>query len=117
MAVLQPKNMYRGYLGVGSPSAASVLYTAPVNAGSYSIVKEVVLCNTGATIATVDLYTIESAGSVAANRKIISSAEIDPGTTVVFEMSTVLEDQDTIRGAADPAAQVTATISGVEFSV
>ena len=44
-SVLQPKNLFRGHLA----SSVATLYTAPSAAGSYTIVKEILLCNTTST--------------------------------------------------------------------
>ena len=115
MSVLQPKNLYRGYIGVGSPSAASVLYTAPFLVPSYSIIKEIVLCNTDTVTVNVNVYTIEDGGTVADNRKILSDAPVAPGATVIFSTSSVLDALGTIRASASIADAVTATISGVEM--
>lgn len=112
MAVLQPKTLHRGFVA----NTASTLYTAPSGASSYAIVKEMILCNTTGTAVTVSVYSIENGGSVADNRKILSAVSIDPGTTVVFSMSSVLENAATLRAVASSASAVTATVSGVEFS-
>lgn len=111
MTVLQPVNMYRGQPG----STSTTLYTAPSTAGSYAIVKEVVICNTDVEDLTIDLHTVENAGSVADDRKLLSAALIPTGATVVFGFNTVLEANETIRATAEQASEITLTISGVEF--
>lgn len=112
MAVLTPKNLYRGALAASS----ATLYTAPSASGSYTIVKEILLCNTTAAVRDVTVYTVESGGSIGDNRKILSTVPIEPYSTVIFEMSTVLGQSETLRALASAATSVTATVSGVEFA-
>lgn len=112
MAVLQPKTLHRGFIS----NSAGTLYTAPSGSGLYAIVKELILCNTTGAAVTVSVYSIENGGSVADNRKILSAVSVDAGTTVVFGMSSVLENAATLRAVASAASAVTATVSGVEFS-
>lgn len=112
MAVLQPTNMYRGFLA----DTVGVLYTVPAGTGSYAIIKEVLLCNTTDTATEVTIYTVEDGGSVADNRMIFGNVNIDAYSTVILEMSTVLEEAGaTLRGLASIASAITATVSGVEF--
>lgn len=111
MAVLQPKNLYRGFLS----DTNATLYTAPATAGDYAIVKEILLCNTDTVAHTVNIHNVVSAGSAADSNKILSDATVDPGVTVVFEMSCVLGAGDTLRADVDTASTVTAVISGVEY--
>lgn len=112
MAVLTPTNLYRGSLA----ATVATLHTAVNTAGSYTIVKEILLCNTSSSVRDVTFYTVENAGTVADNRKILSTVSLDPYSTLVFEMSTVLGQNETLRGFASVASVVTATVSGVVYS-
>lgn len=110
--VLNPINLFRGHLA----NSVATLYTVPTGSTSFTIVKEILLCNTTNTAREVTFYTLESGGSVADDRKIFTNVNIDAYSTVILEMSTVLNGAGaTLRGFASAASAISATVSGVEY--
>lgn len=113
MSVLKPINMYRGYL----PATTTVLYTVGGIAGSYAIVKEIMLCNTHTTPLSVSIFTADSADSGDTDNTLFQSIEIAPDHTVAIELTTVLEHDETLEASATTADEIVATVSGVEYLV
>jgi len=89
-------------------------YTVP--ASTYTILKEVVICNTTGGAVTFDMALVPSGGSVADATRIIRNASIDPYTTVIFKFSQVMEVSDFISTKAGAATSLTVTISGAEVT-
>lgn len=117
--IATPKCGARGQLGI----ASATLYTVPTVSNapvSYpkAILKSIVLCNTDSSARTVTLYLIESGGSVAADRAILSAASVAAGETWVVDFGDgiPLETAETVRGLASVASKVTYRISVVELT-
>lgn len=107
---LTPKNLYRGQPGTSN----TTLYTAPNTVGKYAIVKEVIACNTDSVDRSLWFFSVASGGSASTNNVILDTANVPAKTTVFFEMSTVLAQNESIQAKASSAATITLTVSGVE---
>jgi len=104
-----PKRLYSG-----QPSTTlSQIYTVPV--GKTTIVKNIILCNTTATDAKIDIYFV-SGGSTLPKDKVISQYTVAANDTVVVDLSAVLESASNISAAQNTANAITVYISGVEVS-
>lgn len=75
--------------------------------------KQIIVANTTATVATV---TVGQSGTAAANQ-FIPAVSIPGNTVVTFDLTLVLEATETIDGLQGTASAITLTISGVEESV
>lgn len=108
MAVYTPKKLYTGQPG----TSATTLYTAP--ASTTTIVKNIIVCNTTSSAATLTLSLVASGGSAGATNRIMSSLNILPNDTVLFELSGVLSTGDFISALQGTSGSLTLHISGVE---
>lgn len=100
-------------LGYGQlTNSNATLYTVP--ASTKAIVKEIWLSNTDTSARTITLYAVESGGSAAANRALLSAVSIAANTVYRIPCSMVLEAAETLQGLADTTLKVTYRISGVE---
>ena len=115
-----PKCGARGQL----TGSNATLYTAPsvsspTGATQGALLKSIVLCNTDTSARTVTMYVIESGGSVAANRMILSAMSIAASTTVTLTFpddTFPLDSGETVQGFADTTAKVTYRINVVELT-
>jgi len=111
----------RGQLG----SSSATLYTAPTSTtptGTLpTLLTSVVLCNTDTVDHDVTLYLVESGGSAAANRMLLSAATIPTGKTWVLDFGDeggiALEGAETLAGFADLASKVTYRVSVKQMSL
>jgi hypothetical protein len=87
-----------------------------VPAGTYTILKEVVICNPTGGSVSFDLALVPSGGAVGDATRLIRNAAIDPYTTVIFKFSQVMEVNDFLSSKAGTAASLTVTISGAEVT-
>lgn len=97
-----PKKLYANKPSTGS----TTLYTVPAN--STTIVKNIVLCNTSGSTATITLN--------ASGQAVMSSLKVDPNDTVTMDLSLVLAAGDTISGLQGTPGAISVYISGVEVS-
>lgn len=105
---LTPKRLY-----IGNDTASNV-YTASSNAGSYTIIRTINVCNTSAADKTFSLHIIPSSGSAGANNKVISNVTI-PANDVVYSNSIYVLNAGDALYFAPTDANVTLTVSGVEY--
>ena len=71
MANLLPKNLY-----IGNDTASNV-YTVSNTAGSYSIVRNINICNVTGTAATCDIYLLDTAGTPGNNNAILNNLNLN----------------------------------------
>ncbi len=95
--------------------SSATLYTAPTGATQKSVVKEIWLCNTDSSDHSYTLYSVESGGSVAANREIANAVNLPAGYTHVLQIAHVLESSETLRGLSSVANKITYHVSGIEL--
>jgi len=102
----------------------ATLYTAPSGTSPTgntqgAILKSIVLCNTDSSSRTVTIYVVESGGTAAANRAILSAASIAANTTVTLTFpddTFPLDSGETVQGLASSANLVTYRINVVELT-
>lgn len=115
-----PKRLAYGQL----TNANATLYTAPAvvtPTGSTQgcLLKSITLTNTDTAQRTVTLYKVESGGSAAANRMLLSALPIPAGYTLVISWNdegNTLNSGETIQGLADVTLKVTYDLNGVELT-
>jgi hypothetical protein len=105
---LTPKRLY-----IGNDTASNV-YTASSNVGSYTIVRTINVCNTSATDKTFSIHIIPASGSAAANNKVISNVTV-PANDVIYSDSVYVLNAGDALYFAPTDANVTITVSGVEY--
>jgi hypothetical protein len=108
MAVYTPKKLYTGQPG----TTATTLYTAP--ASTTTIIKNIIICNTTATDATLTLSLVPSGGSAGTTNRIMSALVIKANDTVAMDLSGLLSTGDFISALQGTSAALTVHISGVE---
>ena len=110
MANLTPKLLY-----LGADTAANVV-TVSSNAGSYSIVKNINLCNFTTSAATCDVHLLVSGVSAAANNNaILKSFTVAPNETIAYNGIVVLPANSRLY-LSQANASITLSISGVEYA-
>jgi|TARA_Y100000310_G_scaffold43983_1_gene40915 hypothetical protein len=112
MAQLTAKNLYRGQPG----TSIATLYTVTNTTDYHTIVKNIIICNTTDTAATLDMYTVASAGTAAAANQIFSDFTVEGDETVSIDLSLVLAQNETLQALQGTSAALTLTISGVEHT-
>jgi hypothetical protein len=109
MANLLPKNLY-----IGNDTASNV-YTVSNTAGSYSIVRNINICNVTATAATCDIHLLGSAGTPGNNNAILKTFAVAANETISYDAGIVLDVGQKIH-VVNASNKCTFTISGVEYS-
>lgn len=108
MAVYTPKKLYTGQ----PATSAATIYTAP--ASTTTIIKNILICNTTASSATVTLNLVASGGSAAANNRILSTYSVNANDTVAIDLSGILATGDFISAVQGTSSAITLHITGVE---
>jgi hypothetical protein len=112
MAQLTPKVLYRG-----QPSTvAASLYAVANTSGYYSIIKNIIICNTTGTDATIDIYSVASGGTAAASNQIFSDLNVKSNETISIDSSLVLAQDESLQGAQVTSNAITMVVSGVEHT-
>jgi hypothetical protein len=108
LAVFTPQKLY-----IGQPATtATTLYTAP--ASTKTIIKNIVICNTTSTAATLTVSLVPSGGSAGVTNRIMSTLNINANDTVSMDLSGVLATGDFISALQGTSGALTVNISGVE---
>ncbi len=105
-----PKKLYTGQ----PTTSATTLYTAP--AATTTIVKNILICNTTGSDATVTINFVPSAGSASVSNRIISALTVSGNNTVVVECSGILATGDFISALQNTSSAITLHITGVEVA-
>jgi hypothetical protein len=108
MANLQPKRLYTG------ASTGSNVYTVSSNVGSYAIIRNINACNTTTSNKSFTIHIIASGGSAQDSNKILSNINVPGDDVVVSDGTYILNAGDSVY-LSQAAANVTVTISGVEY--
>ena len=95
---------------IAMATSAGNIYTTP--AGTSTIVKQIMLCNTDSATQTATLYVADYTAAAAA-KTIFKLISLDPSETTILNLSLVLYTTEKISGLASNAG-VTITISGIE---
>lgn len=114
------KNGGRGQLA----GTTGTLYTAPsvttpTGATQGALLDHIILCNTDASDRTATIYIVESGGSAAANRAVLSAATVKAGQTIVIEFGPngcPLDSGETVQGLASSASKITYRLSVRELT-
>jgi len=96
-----------------SATTETTLYTCPTAQATTTIIKQIVVCNTGASTITLNLSLVPFGGSASAANRLFSSLSVAANETVFLDVSQVMTSGDFIS-AYSSAANVVVTISGVE---
>lgn len=105
-----PKKLYTGQPG----TSAGTLYTAP--ASTTTIIKNIIICNTTASDATLTLNLVASGGSAAESNRIMSTLNVRANDTVAMDLSGILATGDFISGSQGTSSALTLHITGVEVA-
>lgn len=97
-----------------SATTETTLYTCPTAQATTTIIKQIVVCNTGASAITLNLSLVPSGGATpSSGNRLFSSLSVAANETVFLDVSQVMTSGDFIS-AYSSAANVVVTISGVE---
>lgn len=105
---LTPKSLY-----IGADSGSNV-YTLSSNSGSYAIVRNINICNTGAGTIICNVHLIPSGGAALANNKIMSNYVVASAETVSYDSAIVMNAGSSIYVSSN-VTTATYVISGVEY--
>jgi hypothetical protein len=94
-------------------SAVSV-YT--VGSGITAVVKQVLATNTTASASTLSMHLVPNAGSATTSNLIFAAIPVPANSTVVIDLSQVLNVGDQLFAFAGNATTVNLTVSGYEAS-
>jgi hypothetical protein len=104
-----PKRLY-----IGQPSTSeTTLYT--VSSGKTVIVKDITLCNTSSSDATISLSIVPSGGIAGNTNRILASLKVSANSVVDITLSQVMNEGDFISGLQGTSGALTLIISGVEL--
>lgn len=109
MANLIPKNLY-----IGNDTASNV-YTVSSTAGSYSIVRNINICNVTSGVTTCDIHILDAAGTPGNNNAILKTFTVNANETISYDAGIVLNAEQKIH-IVNADSKCTFTISGVEYS-
>ena len=112
MAQFTAKNIYRGQPG----TSIGTLYTVTNTNDYYTIVKNIIVCNTTNTTATFDLHTVATGGTAAATNQVFSDFAVQGDETVSIDVSMVLAKNETVQALQVTSGALTLTVSGVEYT-
>lgn len=115
-----PKCGARGqFSAVNATLYTSPAVSSPTGATQGALLKSIILCNTDSSSRTVTMYVVESGGSAAANRAILSGMTIAANTTVTLTFADEvfpMDSGETVQGLASSANLVTYRINVVELT-
>jgi hypothetical protein len=112
MAQFTAKNLYRGQ----PATSIATLYTVTNTNDYYTIVKNIIVCNTTNTTATFDLHTVATGGTAAATNQVFSDFAVQGDETVSIDVSLVLAKNETVQALQVTSGALTLTVSGVEYT-
>lgn len=96
-----------------SATTETTLYTCPTAQSTTTMIKQIVVCNTGAGAITLNLSLVPYGGSASASNRLFSALSVAANETIFLDVSQVMTSGDFIS-AYSSAANVVVTISGVE---
>lgn len=110
MASLTPKNFY-----IGNATAANV-YTTSSTANTYSIIKNINICNTSDSAnATASMHILTDGAAVSTENKIISNAIVIKNDVLYYNTSIVVPANSKVY-VSTSSNTLTFSISGVEYA-
>ena len=96
-----------------SATTETTLYTCPTAQSTTTMIKQIVVCNTGINPITFNLSLVPYGGSASATNRLFSALSVAANETIFLDVSQVMTSGDFIS-AYSSAANVVVTISGVE---
>ena len=112
MAQFTAKNLYRGQPG----TSIGTLYTVTNTNDYYTIVKNIIICNTTNNAANFDLHAVASGGTAGATNQVFSDFVVQGDETVSIDVSMVMAKNETLQALQVTSGALTLTISGVEYT-
>ncbi len=109
MSNLTPKSLY-----IGDDTASNV-YTVSSTSGSYTILRNINICNVTSGSTTCDIHILGAAGTPGNNNAILKGFTINANETISYDASIVLEAGYKIH-VINANNKCTFTMSGVEYS-
>lgn len=110
MSYLTPKNLY-----IGNGNNTKV-YNSSVTANSYTILRNINICNTTANAVTISLHYLPAGTTAASNNAIMSSFALAASETISYDAGIVMAANSSIYIANNVSNACTLTLSGVEFT-
>ncbi len=100
----------------GSALTASLVTYYTVPAGTTTIIKEIIFCNTDTVARTVSANIVPLGGSAAIANQIFDTYTLKASETKPFSLSSVLPTGSFLQALASVAAVVSMNISGYEIT-
>lgn len=101
----------RFYIGQPGTTVAKLGETVPPE---YSqIMKQILLCNTTGSAATISIHVVPSGNTATNANRILSNVTIDPNSTETLDLTQVLVAGDELWGVQGTSGAITVCISGV----
>jgi hypothetical protein len=91
----------------------TTLYTCPTSQATTTIVKQVVVTNTGST-STFNLSLVPVSGTAGTANRLFNSLEVNTNETVLLDISQVMTSGDFISVRSSAGSTFNVTISGIE---
>jgi hypothetical protein len=108
MSAIVPKLLFIGNQQSG------IIYTAPAQPGSYSIVKSINVANTSVSTETFSLNLLNQGESVGIANVIVGNIVMSGANVFSYETSIVMPANSSLH-VSQPGNNLTFTISGVEY--
>lgn len=109
MASLTPKLLY-----VGNGNNSNV-YSVSNTAGSYTILRNINICNTTTNAVVCSLYLISEAGTPSNNNAVLKDFALTSSETISYDAGVVMDSGYKLH-VVNANSACTFTISGVEYS-
>lgn len=109
MAILTPKLLY-----VGNDTASNV-YTVSNSSGSYTILRNINICNTTSNAVVCSIYLLSTSGTPGNNNAILKDFALASSETISYDAGIVMDAAYKLHTVTANNA-CTFTISGVEYS-
>jgi hypothetical protein len=104
------KKLYWGTPG----TTETTLYTVPTSTTTF--IKEIWLCNTTSTAATISLSIVNSGGAAGTGNRILQAYSVPPNGVVVIACQEHMDAGDVISGLQGTSGAINLRISGVEVA-
>lgn len=109
MANLLPNTLY-----IGNDTSSNV-YTVSSTSGSYTILRNINICNTTSGATTCDVHLLSASGTPGNNNAILKGFTVNANETISYDASIVLNAGYKIY-VVNGSNKCTFAISGVEYS-
>ena len=96
-----------------SANTETTLYTCPTAQTTTTVLKQIVVTNTGGSATTFSISLVPSGGTAGTANRLFSSVSISANETIILDVSQILTSGDFISALA-AASGINITMSGVE---